>query len=92
MLTAGVVLLYGNARPHTVQRTPAVLTEFGWELFDPSYSSDHATSDFNVFWYLKKVLSSGDYDHIYVITSGNAVSYVRLHFPGPEARDHTGVV
>ncbi|KAJ4447352.1 hypothetical protein ANN_09358 [Periplaneta americana] len=30
MLTAGVVLLHDNARPHTARRTAAVLTEFGW--------------------------------------------------------------
>ncbi|KAJ4442497.1 hypothetical protein ANN_04084 [Periplaneta americana] len=33
MLTAGVVLLHDNARPHTARRTAAVLTEFGWQLF-----------------------------------------------------------
>ncbi|KAJ4441013.1 hypothetical protein ANN_10862 [Periplaneta americana] len=34
MLTAGVVLLHDNARPHSARRTAAVLTEFGLELFD----------------------------------------------------------
>ncbi|GFV69816.1 histone-lysine N-methyltransferase SETMAR [Trichonephila clavipes] len=34
MLNAGVVLLRDNARPHTARRIAAVLTEFGWELFD----------------------------------------------------------
>ncbi|GFV73509.1 histone-lysine N-methyltransferase SETMAR [Trichonephila clavipes] len=34
MLNAGVVLLRDNARSHTARRTAAVLTEFGWELFD----------------------------------------------------------
>ncbi|KAJ4436264.1 hypothetical protein ANN_18895 [Periplaneta americana] len=61
MLTAGVVLLHDNARPHTAQRTAAVLTEFGWELFDhPPYKPDLAPSDFHVFLHLKKFLSSGD--------------------------------
>ncbi|GFX08887.1 uncharacterized protein TNCV_2965981 [Trichonephila clavipes] len=36
MLNAGVVLLRDNARPHTARRTIAVLTEFGWKLFDQS--------------------------------------------------------
>ncbi|KAJ4449970.1 hypothetical protein ANN_01377 [Periplaneta americana] len=49
MLTAGVVFLHDNARPHTARRTAAVLTEFGWELFDqPPYSPDLAPSDFHV--------------------------------------------
>ncbi|KAJ4450185.1 hypothetical protein ANN_01592 [Periplaneta americana] len=61
MLIAGVVLLHDNARPHTARRTAAVLTEFGWELFDhPPYSSDLAPSDFHVFLHLKKFLSSGE--------------------------------
>ncbi|KAJ4438157.1 hypothetical protein ANN_14096 [Periplaneta americana] len=61
MLTAGVVLLHDNARPHTARRTPGVLTEFGWELFDhPPYSPDFAPSDFHVFLQLRKFLSSGE--------------------------------
>ncbi|XP_069680131.1 histone-lysine N-methyltransferase SETMAR-like isoform X2 [Periplaneta americana] len=61
MLTAGVVLLHDNARPHTTRRTAAVLTEFGWELFDhPPYSPDLAPSDFHVFLHFKKFLSSGE--------------------------------
>ncbi|GFY29648.1 uncharacterized protein TNCV_1812281 [Trichonephila clavipes] len=34
MLNAGVVILRDNARPHTARHTAAVLTEFGWNLFD----------------------------------------------------------
>ncbi|KAJ4452248.1 hypothetical protein ANN_03766 [Periplaneta americana] len=61
MLTAGVVLLRDNARPHTARRTAAVLTEFEWKLFDhPPYSPDLAPSDFHVFLHLKKFLSSGE--------------------------------
>ncbi|KAJ4450280.1 hypothetical protein ANN_01700 [Periplaneta americana] len=61
MLTAGVVLLHDNARPHTARRTAAVLTKFGWELFvHPPYSPDLAPSDFHVFLHLKKFLSSGE--------------------------------
>ena len=59
MLTAGVVLLHDNARPHTARRTAAVLSEFRWELFDhPPYSPDLALRDFHVFLHLKKFLSS----------------------------------
>ncbi|KAJ4447710.1 hypothetical protein ANN_09718 [Periplaneta americana] len=61
MLTAGVVLLHDNARPHTARRTAAILTEFGWELFEHSpYSPDLASSDFHVFLHLKKFLFSGE--------------------------------
>ncbi|KAJ4443883.1 hypothetical protein ANN_05670 [Periplaneta americana] len=61
MLTAGVVRLHDNARPHTARRTAAVLTEFGWELFDhPPYSPDLTPSDFHVFLHFKKFLSSGE--------------------------------
>ncbi|KAJ4445240.1 hypothetical protein ANN_07041 [Periplaneta americana] len=61
MLTAVVVLLHDNARPHTARRTAAVLTEFGWALFHhPPYSPDLAPSDFHVFLHLKKFLSSGE--------------------------------
>jgi hypothetical protein len=34
MLTPGVVLLHGNARPHTAARTRTLLEHFNWELFD----------------------------------------------------------
>nr|XP_042906765.1 uncharacterized protein LOC122271040 [Parasteatoda tepidariorum] len=61
MLTAGVVLLHDNARPHMTRRTTAVLTKFGSELFDhPPYSPDLDPSDFHVFLHLKKFLSSGE--------------------------------
>ncbi|GFY09982.1 histone-lysine N-methyltransferase SETMAR [Trichonephila clavipes] len=62
MLTAGVVLLHDNACPHTTCRKAAVLTEFGWVLFDrPPYSPDLAPSDFHVFLHLKLLLSSGEH-------------------------------
>ncbi|GFT06315.1 uncharacterized protein TNCV_1145181 [Trichonephila clavipes] len=34
ILNASVVPLRDNARPHKASRTAAVLTEFGWKLFD----------------------------------------------------------
>ncbi|GFW90291.1 histone-lysine N-methyltransferase SETMAR [Trichonephila clavipes] len=58
MLNAGFVFILDNDCPHTVRRTAAVLTEFGWKLFDhPPYSSDLAPSDYHVFLHLKKFLS-----------------------------------
>jgi hypothetical protein len=48
------MLLYDNAHPHTAACTRALLGHFNWELFDqPSYSPDHAPSDYNFFTYLK---------------------------------------
>ncbi|GFU57042.1 hypothetical protein TNCV_1779091 [Trichonephila clavipes] len=68
MCNTGVVLFRDNARPHTARRTTAVLTEFGWELFDHSpYSSDLAPHDFYIFLHLKKFLSYGE-------LSGNEIS------------------
>ncbi|GFV63693.1 histone-lysine N-methyltransferase SETMAR [Trichonephila clavipes] len=60
-LSARVVLLHDNARPHSTRRTEDVLTEFGWELFyHLPYSLDLAPSSFHVFLHLKKFLSSGE--------------------------------
>jgi transposase len=59
MLTYGLVLLHGNARPHTAARTRALLEHLNWELFDhPPYSPDFAPSDYHLFTYLKNWLSS----------------------------------
>jgi histone-lysine N-methyltransferase SETMAR len=47
MPTSGVVLLHGNARPHTAACTRALLKHFNWELSDhPPYSPDLAPSDY----------------------------------------------
>jgi transposase len=57
MLTYGVVLLYGNSRPHTTARTRALLGHFNWGLFDhPHYSPDLAPSYYHLFIYLKNWL------------------------------------
>ena len=58
MLSADVVLLHDNSRPHTVRRS-TYLQEFGWEVFiHPPYSPDLAPSNFHPFLHLKKLLSS----------------------------------
>jgi histone-lysine N-methyltransferase SETMAR len=55
MLSAGIVFLHDNARPHTVRWTASLLQEFSWEVFNhPSYSLDLAPSDFHLFLHLKK--------------------------------------
>jgi hypothetical protein len=61
MLTSGVlvVLLYGNARPHTGARTRALLDHFNWEMYDhPPYSPDPAPSYYHLLTYLKNCLGS----------------------------------
>ena len=58
MLSAGVVLLHHNARPHKARRSTHLLQEFSWELFNhPLYSSDLGASDFHLFLHFKKFLS-----------------------------------
>lgn len=58
MLSAGVVLLHDNARPHTANRTQDLITSFGWEQLDhPPYSPDLAPSDYHLFLHLKKHLA-----------------------------------
>jgi hypothetical protein len=53
MLTKGV-LLQDNARPHTADRTNALIKFFNWEIFDhPSYSPDLAPSDYRLFTKVK---------------------------------------
>lgn len=58
MLSAGVVLLHDNARPHAANRTQDLITSFGWEQFDhPPYSHDLAPSDYHLFLHLKTHLA-----------------------------------
>lgn len=53
-LSAGVVLIHDNARPHTARATQQLLEKFGWDIFDhPPYSPDLAPSDFHLFPELK---------------------------------------
>jgi hypothetical protein len=59
MLTAGVVLLQDNARPHTAACIRALLEHFNWDLFDhPLYKPDLPPSDYHLFTYLKNWLRS----------------------------------
>ncbi|GFW23514.1 histone-lysine N-methyltransferase SETMAR [Trichonephila clavipes] len=50
MLTKGVRFHHDNARPHTANRTTALVERFGWEMVShPPYSPDLAPSDFHLF-------------------------------------------
>nr|GBM33105.1 Histone-lysine N-methyltransferase SETMAR [Araneus ventricosus] len=62
MLTEGILLLHDNARPHTAAQTRALLDSFGWEVLDPPYSPDLATSDFHLFRHLKHHLVGNHYN------------------------------
>jgi hypothetical protein len=54
MLISGVMLLHDNARSHTTACIRALLEHFYWELFDHlPYSPDLASSNYNLFTYLK---------------------------------------
>ena len=58
MLSRGVVMIHGNAHPHTAGATQNLITTFGWEQFDhPPYSPDLAPSDFHLFLHLKSFLA-----------------------------------
>ena len=58
MLTAGVVLLHDNSRPHTARLSTHLLQEFSWEVFiHVPYSPGLAPSDFLLFLRLKKFQS-----------------------------------
>jgi histone-lysine N-methyltransferase SETMAR len=58
MLSKGVVMIHGKARPHIAAATQNLITTFGWEQFDhPSYSPDLAPSDFYLFLHLKSFLA-----------------------------------
>ncbi|GBM92555.1 Histone-lysine N-methyltransferase SETMAR [Araneus ventricosus] len=57
MLSSGIVLLHGNARPHTAVATTILLQCFGWGVFDhPPYTPDLAPSDFHLFAHMKRWL------------------------------------
>ena len=58
MLSAGVLLLQDNARPHTIRRSTHFLQEFIWQVFKhPLYSSVLALRNFHLFLRLNKFLS-----------------------------------
>ena len=55
LLSDGIILMHGNARPHTVNVARDKLQRFGWETVQhPPYSADISPCDFHIFGYLKK--------------------------------------
>ena len=63
MLSATILLLHDNGRPHSAAQTQDLITSFRWEQIDhPPYSPDLAPSDFHLFLHLKKFLGSNQFD------------------------------
>ena len=58
-LSRGIVLVYGNARPHTARQTQALLRElFHWDTFEhPPYIPDLETSNIFLFPKMKEHLA-----------------------------------
>ena len=54
MLSATILLLHDNARPHSASQTQDITTSFKWEQMDhPLYSPDLVPSDYHLFLHLK---------------------------------------
>jgi len=64
MLSATILLLHGNAQPHSVAQTQDLINSFRCEQMDhPPYSPDLAPSDFHLFLHLKKFLGGERFDN-----------------------------
>jgi histone-lysine N-methyltransferase SETMAR len=63
MLSAAILLLHDNARPHSAAKTQDLITSFKWEQMDhPPYSPDLVPRDFHLFLHLKKFLGGKRFD------------------------------
>lgn len=64
LLTQGVILQHGNARPHIAQLTQETIRTLNWDtLPHPAFSPDLAPSDFHLFGPLKNTLKGHQFDH-----------------------------
>jgi len=62
-LSATILLLHDNARPHSAAQTQDLITSFTWEQMDhPPSSPDLAPSDYHFFLHLKKFLDGKRFD------------------------------
>jgi len=62
-MSATILLLHDNARPHSIAQTQDLITSFMWEQMDhPPYSPDLAPSDFHLFLHTKKFLGGKRFD------------------------------
>ena len=63
MLSATILLLHDNARPHSAAQTQDLITSFKWEQMDhPLYSPILAPSNYHLFLRLKKFLGGKWFD------------------------------
>jgi len=63
MLSASIILLHGNAWPHSAAQTQDLITSFKWEQMDhPLHSPDLAPSDYQLFLHLMKFLGGKRFD------------------------------
>ena len=63
MLSATILLLHDNARPHSAAQTQDLITSFRWKQMDhPPYRPDLAPSNFHLFLHLKKFLGGKRFD------------------------------
>ena len=63
MLSATILLLHNNARPHSAAHTQDLVTSFKCEQMDHTpYSPDLSPSDYHLFLQLKKFLGSKRFD------------------------------
>lgn len=56
LVTSGVCFLQDNSRPHTDKLTIETLTELGWDIVHPPYSTDMAPCDYHLFGLLNEFL------------------------------------
>ncbi|GFT31828.1 histone-lysine N-methyltransferase SETMAR [Trichonephila clavipes] len=81
LLTSGVLLLHGNAIPHSTINTQNLIRSFEWEQIDhPPYSPDWAPGDFHFFHYLKEFLGGKRFD-----TAGEVKEEVQDWLSSPAA-------
>jgi len=63
MLSATILLLHDNARPHSAAQTQDLITSFKCEQMDqPPYNPDLAPSDYRLLLNLKKFLGGKRFD------------------------------
>jgi len=63
MLSATILLLHDNARPHSAAQTQDLITSFKWEQIDNTpFSPDLAPSDYHLFLHVKKFLGGKRFD------------------------------
>ena len=64
MLSCSMCLLHDNTRPHSTHVTTALLEIFKWDVLDHlPYNPELASSNFNLFSHLKKLVAGKKFDN-----------------------------